>query len=61
MPGDFPFSIWNIAVFNSVGVICLINFSFSSSLILRERGSNSVSCIFVCVFVLVYSIEKNGL
>ena len=60
MPGDFPFFIWNMAVFNSVRVICLINFSISSSLILGESGSNSVVCIFVFVYVLVYSVEKNA-
>ena len=59
MPGDFPFSIWKIAVFNSVSVICLINVSFSLSLTLGLIVSDSVFRIFEYVCVLVYCDEKN--
>ena len=58
MGGDFPFSIWNMAVFNFVSVIWLIKFSFSSLVILSLAGFDSFSVICGFVFVLVYRLRK---
>ena len=59
MPEYFPFSIWSMAVFNSVSDIFWVNFSFYSMLILGLIGFNNISCIYGFVCVLGYSVEKN--
>ena len=41
IPGDFPFSNWEIAVFSSAKVICCVSLLLSSFFILAFRGFNS--------------------
>ena len=54
MTGDFAFSIWKMAVFNSASKIVWINLSFSSLVIFGLIGVKSFSYISKLVCALVY-------
>ena len=57
MAGDFAFSIWKMAVFNSGSEVVWINFSFSSLVIFGLTGAKSFSCFSKLVCVFVYKVK----
>ena len=58
MPGDFPFSIWKIAVFNSRKEIFCISFSFISLVIFGLIDCKSSCCNSELVCLLDYKLTK---
>ena len=56
MAGDFAFSVWKMAVFNSESEIFWVKFSFSLLVIFGLIGAKSFSCTSKLICVLVYNV-----